>query len=139
MASRLTHPIVLRLVAIGVLFPSTLGAGFWSMLGFGFVADALLRSQHPGTAAAVLAAIVAGWIGLGTAWRLYYCLLRQELAFDRRRAGWGLAIGALVTIGLATLSGGSLLFRIGFYGWPLLAVAFFGAVLWRLHANGADL
>lgn len=126
------HPLVLRLVAIAVLFPSTLGAGFWSMLGFGFVADALLRGQRPGAAAIVLAALVAGWLGLGTAWRLYYCLLRQDLAFDHQRAWWGLASGALVAIGLMAVSGGSLMFRLVFLGWPLLAVLFFAAVLWRI-------
>lgn len=130
------HPIVLRLVAIAVLFPSTLGAGFWSMLGFGFVADALLRSQNPGVAGMVLSAIVAGWIGLGTAWRLYYCLLRKDFAFDRRRAWWGLASGTLVALSLMAVTSGSLLFRVVFLGWPLLAVAFFGIVLWRLRRQG---
>lgn len=127
------HPIVLRLVAIAVLFPSTLCAGFWSMLGFGFVADALLRSQNPGAAGMVLAAIVAGWIGLGTAWRLYYCLLRKDLGFDRRRAWWGLASGTLVAGSLMVVSAGSLLFRVVFLGWPLLAVAFFAGVLWHVR------
>lgn len=131
------HPFVLRLVAIAVLLPSTLVAGFWSLPGFAFVADALLRSQQPGTAALVLAALVAGWVGLGTAWRLYYCLLRKELDFDQRRAWWGLASGTLVAIGLMAATGGSLMFRIVFFGWPLLAVAFFGALLWRLQQKAA--
>ena len=127
------HPIVLRLIAIVVLLPSTLVAGFWSLLGFGFVADALLRGEHAGTAALVLAALVAGWIGLGTAWRLYYCLLRQDLGFDRQRAWWGLACGTLVAIGLIAAAAGPLMSRIVYFGWPLLAVAFFSIVLWRLR------
>lgn len=131
------HPLLLRLVAITVLFPSSLAAGFWSLLGLGFVADALLRSQQPGTAALVLAALVAGWVGLGTAWRLYYWLMRKETDFDRGRAAWGLASGTLVAIGLMATSGGSLMFRLAFFGWPLLAVAFFGAVLWRMRRQGA--
>ncbi|MCD2512390.1 hypothetical protein [Comamonas endophytica] len=133
MAARVPHRMVLGLVAVAVLLPATLGAGFWSLLGFGFVADALLRSQHPGAAAMVLAALVGGWFGLGTAWRLYYCLLRGDLSFDRRRAWWGLGSGALVAISLIALSSGSLMFRLAFFGWPLLAVAFFGGVLWRLR------
>lgn len=131
------HPFVLRLVAIVVLLPSTLVAGFWSLPGFAFVADALLRSQHPGTAVVVLAALVAGWIGLGTTWRLYYCLLRKELGFDRGRAWWGLACGTLVSIGLMVTSGSSLVGRIAYFGWPLLAVAFFSAVLWRMRGHAA--
>lgn len=129
------HPIVLRLVAIAVLFPSTLGAGFGSMLGIGFVADALLRGQSPGAAGMVLAAILAGWIGLGTAWRLYYCLLRGDLTFDLRRAWWGLASGTLVAISLMVVTGGSLVFRVALLGWPLLAVVFFGAVLWHVRGQ----
>ncbi len=125
--------ILLRLIAIAVLLPSTLGAGFWSMLGFGFVADALLRGEHPVAAALVLLALVAGWVGLGTAWRLYYGLLRGDAAVDLRRGWWGLASGALVCIALVAVTSGSLLFRICFFGWPLLAVAFLGAQLWRLR------
>ena len=48
------------MVALALLLPSTLGADFWSMPGFGFVADSLLRVRHPGLSAMVLAAIVTG-------------------------------------------------------------------------------
>lgn len=129
---------LLRLIAVVVLLPSTLVAGFWSVLGFGFVADALLRSQHPVAAALVLAALVAGWIGLGTAWWLYYGLLREDAAIDLRRAWCGLASGALVCIALVAVTNGSLLFRLAFFGWPLLAVVFFGRVLWRFSQRTAD-
>ena len=123
--------IVLGLIAIAVLLPSTLGAGFWTLLGVAWVVDALQSGQHTGAAIALIAAMAAGWFGLVTAWRLYYRLRRKDLAFDRRIAWCGLASGALVCIALIAMTGGSLLFRLGFFGWPLLAAAFFGAVLWR--------
>ncbi|MNY53783.1 hypothetical protein D3C86_1895740 [compost metagenome] len=110
-------------------------AGVTSLSAFGFVADALLRNQQPGAAAQVLAALVAGWIGLGTCWRLYYCLMRKDLGFDHRRAWWGLACATLFAIGLIATAVGPLMSRIVYFGWPLLAVAFFSAVLWRLREN----
>lgn len=131
-------PIVLRVVAIAVLVPSTLVAGFWSLLGAAWVTDALGRGEHIGTALALIAAMAGGWFGLVTAWRLYYRLRRRDLAFDRRIAGCGLASGALVCMGLMATTGGSLLFRAAFLGWPLLAVAFFGVVLWRLSPQAAS-
>lgn len=114
---------------MAVLLPSSLSAAFGSLLGIAWATDALQRGQHAGTAMALMAAMAAGWFGLVTAWRLYYQLLRREARFDRRIAWSGLASGALVCIGLIATTSGSLLFRIAFFGWPLLAVAFFGACL----------
>lgn len=128
---------MLRLIAIAVLVPSTLVAGFWSLLGAAWVVDALRRGEHLGTAIALIAAMAGGWFGLVTAWRLYYRLRRGDLAFDRRVAWCGLACGALVSIGLIATTGGALLFRLGFFGWPLLAAAFFAALLWLLSQAAA--
>lgn len=128
---------MLRLIAIAVLLPSTLTAGFWTLLGAAWVADALQRGEHMGTALALSAAMAAGWFGLVTGWRLHYHLQHQYLALDRRIAWSGLASSALVSIGLLVTTGGSLLFRLGFFGWPLLAVAFFAMVLWRLSGTAA--
>ena len=131
------RPILLGVIAIAVLVPSTLVAGFWSLLGAAWVADALRRGEHTGTALALIAAMAGGWFGLVTAWRLHYRLRRKDLAFDLRMAWCGLASGALVCMGLIATTGGSLLFRAAFLGWPLLAVAFFGAALWRLSRAAA--
>ncbi|QKV54889.1 hypothetical protein [Comamonas antarctica] len=123
------HPLMLRLLAIAVLLPSTLCAAFGTLLGVAWAADALQRGQHLGAAMALIAAIAAGWFGLVTAWRLYYQMLRRNVTLDRRIAWCGLASAALVCIGLMATTGGSLMVRIAFFGWPLLAAAFFGACL----------
>jgi len=126
-------PLMLRLIAIAVLVPSSLCAAFGTLLGVAWAADALQRGQHLGTALALIAAIAAGWFGLVTAWRLYYQLLRQQVTLERRIAGLGLACGALVAIGLMATTAGAPMFRLAFFGWPLLAAAFLGAQLWRLR------
>jgi len=127
------HPLMLRLIAIAVLLPSTLCAAFGTLLGAAWATDALQRGQHLGAAVALVAAMAAGWFGLVTAWRLYYQLLRQQVTLDRRIAGLGLACGALVAIGLMATTGGALMFRMALFGWPLLAAALLGAQLWRLR------
>ncbi|MNW16775.1 hypothetical protein D3C71_2157470 [compost metagenome] len=61
--------------------------------------------------------------------------MRKDLGFDHRRAWWGLACATLFAIGLIATAVGPLMSRIVYFGWPLLAVAFFSAVLWRLREN----
>lgn len=130
---RMPNAVALRAVAILVLLPGTLVSGFGSLLGFAFVADSFRRSDHVAAGAVLLVAMAAGWFGLVTSWRLYYGLLRGRTGFDRRVAWAGLTCGSLVSLGLMVATGGSLNFRIVFFGWPLLAAAFFGIALWRLR------
>ncbi len=126
------HQLLLRLIAVAVLLPSTLGAGFWSLVGGAFLVDALRRG-HALPAAAVLAlAMAAGWFGLVTLWRLYYRLLRGDPGFSRRTAWLGLACGSAVSAVAMAVTGGALPMRIALFGWPLLGAAVFSAVLWRL-------
>jgi hypothetical protein len=124
----------LYLVAIGVSLPSTMVAAFFTLLGSGFASDALRRNEHTPAALATLAAMLAGWFGLTTLWRLHYRLLQGRLDFDRRVARAGLACGSVVSMALVASSGGTLAFRLVFFGWPLLAAAYFAVVLWRLPA-----
>ncbi len=126
------HRLLLRLMAVAVLLPSTLGAGFGSLLGGAFVADALRRGHALPASAALAVAMAAGWFGLVTLWRLYYRLLRGDAGFSRRTAWLGLACGSAVSAGSMAVTGGTLPVRIVLFGWPLLGAAFFGAVLWRL-------
>lgn len=126
----------LRLIALFVLLPSTLGADFWSLLGAGFAADALRRGQHLLAATLLVAAMTAGWLGLVTLWRLHYRLLRKDLSFNRRVAWLGLACGVAASVGLMAVSSATPLMRALLFGWPLLAAAFFSTVLWRLPAAG---
>lgn len=77
-------------------------------------------------------AMILGWFGLVTLWRLYYSLLRGDLSLNRRAAWTGLACGSLVSVAWIMASGGTVVFRLLFFGWPLLASTYFGVVLRRL-------
>lgn len=132
------HPLALLIIGIASLVPTTLIAGFWSLAGVLMMFDTLKRGHYAGFNVALPVAMAAGWFGLITAWRIYYHLRRKSLAFDHRIAWWGLASGALVAIYLIATSGGSLLFRLGLFGLPLWAAAFFGAVLWRARGQGSE-
>jgi hypothetical protein len=122
----------LYVIAIFVSLPSTLAAAFWTLLGTDFVLDAFRRHDRVMTATALLAALVTGWFGLVTLWRLHYRLLQGRADFNQHVAWAGLACGCLVSLGLIAVTGGTLIFRIIFFGWPLLAAAYFAFVLWRL-------
>ncbi|QEE23097.1 hypothetical protein CS053_00250 [Rhodanobacter glycinis] len=127
----------LYLIAIGVVLPSTMVAAFFSLLGAGFASDALRRHEHALAGLVALAALVAGWFGLVTLWRLHYRLLHARLDFNRPAAWAGLACGSVVVLALVLSSGGTLVFRVSFFGWPLLAAAYYAVVLWRLPTRAA--
>jgi len=122
----------LYVIAILVSLPSTLAAAFWTLLGSGFTSDALRRHDHAPAAFALLAAMLAGWFGLVTLWRLHYLLLQGRTDFNRHTAWAGLACGCLVSLALIAVTGGTLVFRITFFGWPLLGAGYFMFALWRL-------
>lgn len=124
--------IALRLIGFFVLLPSTLGAGFWTLQGIGYVVHAWSRAADTSFACALAIAMALGWFGLLTLWRLYYSLLRGVLSFSRRTAWAGLVCGSLVSVALIMASGGTVVFRLSLFGWPLLASAYFGIVLRRL-------
>lgn len=126
------NTIALRFVAILVLLPSTLVAAFWSLMGIPFAEDALQRRGHAVAGTVLFAALAAGWFGLVTLWRLYYHLLHERTDFNRNIAWAGLAVGCLVSLALIATTGGTLTFRVVFFGWPLLTAAFFAIVLWRI-------
>lgn len=124
--------IALRLIGFFVLLPSTLGAGFWTLQGIGYVVDAWSRATGTSFAFTLAIAMALGWFGLTTLWSLYYSLLRGDLSFNRRAAWAGLVSGSLVSVALIVASGGTVVFRLCFFGWPLLASTYFSIVLRRL-------
>lgn len=115
----------LRAVAILVLFPSTLASAFFTLMGLAFSADSIRRGEQTSTGIFLLCAMFAGWFGLVTAWRVYYGILLERSNLNRPVTWVGLASGSLTSIALVYLSGGSFLFRIMFFGWPLIAVVYF--------------
>lgn len=70
-------------------------------------------------------------------WHLHYRLLRAQLDFSRPAAWAGLACGSVVVLALVASSGGALVFRISFFGWPVLAAIYYAVVLWRLPMRAA--
>lgn len=124
----------LYVIAIFVTLPSTLAAAFWSLPGIGFTSDALRHHDHAPAALAMLAAMLAGWFGLTTLWRLHDLLLQGCTDFNRPVACGGLVCGGLVSLALIVVTGGTLFFRVSVFGWPLLAAGYFMVVLWRLRA-----
>lgn len=112
-----------------VLFPSTLVAGIWTLHGVPFVVAGFRRSENVAGCAILLVAMLVGWFGLVTAWRLYHALLNGRTDFNRRVAWSGLACGSIVSVLLILASNGTLVFRIGFFSWPLLAAFFYAAWL----------
>ena len=94
-----------------------------------FVVAGFRRSENVAGCAILLVAMLVGWFGLVTAWRLYHALLNGRTDFNRRVAWSGLACGSIVSVFLILASNGTLVFRIGFFGWPLLAAFFYAAWL----------
>ena len=123
--------IALRAIALLVLLPSTLVAGFFTFMGLAFVAASLGDGEYTTSAVILLAAMVAGWFGLVTAWRLYDGMHRGHPNLSRPTAWAGLACGCVTSVGLIATTGGSIGFRLVFFGWPLLAAAFFAIALKR--------
>src|SRR5690242_13850766 len=68
--------IALRVLAYVVLVPTTLAAGFWAFMALGFMSGAMRDGVHMIAAAILLFAMVVGWFGIITLWRLYYGFLR---------------------------------------------------------------
>lgn len=126
---------MLRVVGLFVLVPTTLVAAFGSVPVAGLSVDAIRSGQLEWLAIAPLVALVAGWFGIVTLWRLYDCLLHGRHGFHRGLAWAGLACGSAVSATLVATGGGSTMFRVLFFGWPLLAVAFFVLALLRLRAR----
>lgn len=127
----MTNKLLLRAVGLGILMPTTLVAAFGSLPGAGLSLGAIRAGTAGLSATLWLVALVAGWFGMVTLWRLYYGFLRERSGLNRVTTWVGLVCGSLVSLALVTASGGSLTFRVLFFGWPLWAVAFFVVALAR--------
>lgn len=123
--------ILAHLIAFVVIVPSTLVALFYSALGLLFAVDAIRSDEHVGNAVLMLLCLFAGWFGIVALWRAYYLLAGGQRSFSRRFLWIGFGCGSLVSAALIALVNGSLLFRALFFGWPMLAVIAFTAMLLR--------
>lgn len=121
----------LRVVGILVLMPTTLVAGFWTLLAVPALADAMSEPSvaYPWRVLWWATLLLAGWFGLVTTWRLYY---RFESGDDVDNTAWhwaGLAAGCATSAALLVTIPGQYL-----AAWPLIGAAYFG---WRLQARRA--
>ena len=118
----------LRAIGIIVLLPTTLVAGFWTLLGVPALVDAIARPSvvHPYRAWLVAPLLVAGWFGLVTLWRLYYRFEAGRDLGDTRVYRAGLLAGCATSIALLLSMPGQFL-----AAWPLIGAVYFG---WRLRA-----
>lgn len=116
----------LKTIGIVVLLPTTLVALFWTFLGVLALIDSIARpdAAYPYRGLLLAPVLVAGWFGLTTLWRLYYC-------FDAHRppgnvnVHWaGLLAGCATSIALLLAVPGQLL-----AAWPLIAAIYFGWLL----------
>jgi len=129
--------LLAQLIGFVVIVPSTLVALFYSALGLMFALESIQRQQHLGSAALVLACLSGGWLGIVALWRAYFVLGTDQHSFNSTFIWMGFCCGSLVSLVLIGLVNGSLLFRGVFFGWPLLAVAVFTAMLLRRGTRAA--
>lgn len=130
--------LLAQLIGFVVIVPSTLVALFYSALGLMFALESIQRQQHLGSAALVLACLSGGWLGIVALWRAYFVLGTGLLTFNKTFIWIGFGCGSLVSSTLMGMVNGSLLFRALFFGWPLLAVAAFTAMLLRRRIDAAS-
>ncbi|WP_296249708.1 hypothetical protein [uncultured Stenotrophomonas sp.] len=129
--------LLAQLIGFVVIVPSTLVALFYSALGLMFALESIQRQQYLGSAALVLACLSGGWLGIVALWRAYFVLGTDQHSFNSTFIWMGFGCGSLVSLVLIGLVNGSLLFRGVFFGWPLLAVAVFTAMLLRRGTRAA--
>ena len=129
--------LLAHLIGFMVLVPSTLVALFYSALGLMFALDSIQRQEHQGNAVLVLSCLVGGWLGIVALWRAYFVLATDQRNFSTTRIWIGFGSGSLVSLMLIGMVNGSLLFRGLFFGWPLLAVVAFTAMLLRHDTRAA--
>lgn len=130
--------LLAQLIGFVVIVPSTLVALFYSALGAMFAAESIQRHEHLGSAALVLTCLAGGWFGIIALWRAYTVLGTGQLTFNTTFIWIGFGCGSLVSLTLMGMANGSLLFRTLFFGWPLLAVAAFTAMLLRRRIHAAS-
>ena len=137
MKDRMRTKLLAQFIGVVVIVPSTLVAMFYSALGAMFVVDSIKHQEHLGSAALVLAWLSGGWFGIIALWRAYFVLGTGQQISSKTFIWIGFGCGSLVSLMLIGTVNGSLLFRGLFFGWPLLAVAAFTAMLLRRRIHTA--
>jgi hypothetical protein len=121
---------LLYLVAFLVMVPTTLVAAPLAFVGL-VTAFAAIVEESAASPLAILSLVTFGLFGLASMWLLFFHYLKNTA--NPPRSKWhhcALLGGAAVALTLVVSCAGSLLFRVLFFGWPLIgAVFFFGLLL----------
>ncbi|AMJ56434.1 hypothetical protein AXG53_07070 [Stenotrophomonas sp. KCTC 12332] len=117
--------VLAQLVGIGVIVPTMLVALFYSVPGVMFALESFQAGEHVADAVQVLLCIAGGWLGIIALWHAHAALSSNPLAFNKTLVWIGFSCGCVVSLLLIGTTNGSLLFRVLFFGWPLLGVAVF--------------
>ena len=131
MSTQMRVRMLAQLVGIGVIVPTMLVALFYSVPGVMFALESLQAGEHVADAVQLLLCIAGGWLGIVALWRAYAALSSDQLVFNKTLVWIGFSCGCLVSLLLIGTTNGSLLFRVMFFGWPLLGVAVFTPLLMR--------
>jgi hypothetical protein len=122
-------------IAFFVMIPTTLVAALSSIFLIGSVVDAIRPGHDPINGLFVILFIIFGWFGIVTLWRLYHAFLEPNSPNINQPLAWlGLFCGSTASVILVVSAGGTITFKLLFFGWPLIAAAFFSALLLKRNA-----
>lgn len=127
--------VALFAIAFIVMIPTTLAAALYSMFGIGFAIDVIRRGHDAIEGLFLILFLLCGWFGIVTLWRLYHAFLESHSPSINRPLAWlGLFCGSAASVILVVSAGGTITFKLLFFGWPLIAAVFFSALLLKPNA-----
>jgi hypothetical protein len=125
--------IVLDVVECLVIIPTTIVAAVLGFAGALVALITLIRSEHNSSPYMLLSLIAVGWFGVFTLWKLQNHFHRTaERPGDILLCWLGLLCGSAASVILIVSSGGTVLFRLLFFGWTMLVVIVFSIMLLNL-------
>jgi hypothetical protein len=126
--------LLIAVVFTFIVVPTALVSAFWSLMGGGMVLAAVLGdpSVRGVGAPGVALLLIGGWFGISALWKLSVHFFYNSTRPARPCFLFGgLLCGTAVAVSLILSSGGSLEFRLAFFGPPVLAASVLAVLLWR--------
>jgi hypothetical protein len=123
----------LTAVALIFILPTTLVAGFWTIVGGTAAIAALIGDSFTRASGVyIVALLLSGWYGIFTLWKLYFAFYKVKAPTNIKRCWFGLVLGTITSLIMLFTFGGSIYFRVLFFGWPIIATLIFAAKLKRM-------
>lgn len=127
--------VALFIIAFFVMIPTTLVAALSSIFLIGSIINAIRPGHDPTNGLFVIFFMFFGWFGIVTLWRLYHAFLESNSPNVNEPLAWlGLFCGSAASVILVVSAGGTITFKLLFFGWPLIAAVFFSALLLKPNA-----